>query len=154
MPEPETAKASPPAPVGPLIRLRAARPTDRAYLANVLPFVTASGPHETPDGFLEAVDDGTLTPIIFQGEEGIRGMALVCFMGAGGAGKALYLAALYGAPDATDGERNATMQGLVRIARHNGCARLTFNSTRSGWARRMERYGFRRSPYITYERSV
>lgn len=141
----------------PLVGLRTRLATtarDRAYLAQVLPKVAVSGYHETADGFLEAVADGVVTPVVFEADGKFRGMVLVALYRAGRRERSLYIAAFYGEPDATDEERDAAMDRLTAIARFNKCSRMTFNSTRKGWGRRMVRYGFRRSPYVSYERSV
>lgn len=137
------------------LRMRAADgPVDAAYLAKSLPKVTKTGYHETAEGFLEAVADGVVTPVIFEGERGFVGMALVCIWRSGRREKSLYIAALYGEPDATDEDREAAMQRLDAMARLNGCSRLTFNTTRKGWQRRIKKYGFKPSPYTTFERQV
>lgn len=140
---------------GSAVRMRRADlAEDRAYLAKSLPIVTTSGYYESAAGFLEAVDDGVVTPVVFLGQSGYRGLALVSIFRAGRNERSLYIAALYGEPDATDEEREAAMQKIEGMARLNGCSRLTFNTTRKGWARRAARYGFKPSPYVAYERSV
>lgn len=136
-----------------MLRARAAIPEDREFLAKACRSVTTSGYHETAEGFLEAIDDGVVTPVVFENGR-LRGVALVCIFRAGRNEKSLYLAAMYGEPDATDEERDEAMAKIDNIAKHNGCSRVTFNSTRKGWGRRMARYGFRLSPYVSYERSV
>jgi hypothetical protein len=137
------------------MRIRhATRPEDRDYIAEVLPKVTVSGYNETDKGWLEAIDDGIVTAVVFEGPTGYRGMALVCLHRAGRDEVSLYVAAAYGEPDATDQEREAVIERIVRMAQHNGCSLLTFNSTRKGWARAASRYGFKTSPYVTYERRL
>lgn len=137
------------------LRMRAASgPEDRAYLAESLPKVAKNGYHETAEGFLEAVEDGVVAPVVFEKESGYVGMALVCIFRAGRQEKSLYIAALYGKPDATDEDREAAMQRLDAMALLNGCSRLTFNTTRKGWQRRIRKYGFTPSPYTTFERKV
>lgn len=134
---------------------RAVTVEDRVYISAVLPKVTEHGYHETPEGWLEAIDDGSVTPVVFEGVGGkYRGCALVCLHGAGRSGMSLYVAAFYGEADATLAERREALDKVARMAKANGCTRVTFNSTRKEWARACRRYGFAPSPYKTYERSV
>lgn len=130
------------------------RPEDRAYLAESLPIVTKAGYNETAQGFLEAVEDGVVTPVVFENEQGYRGMALVSIFRAGRQEKSLYIAAMYGESDATDEEREVAMDKIIAMGRLNGCSRLTFNSTRRGWKRAAAHYGFTPSPYISFERRI
>lgn len=127
---------------------------DRDYLAKSLQSVTACGYNESAEGFLEAVEDGVVTPIVFENSTGYRGMALVSIFRAGRQEKSLYIAAMYGEPDATDEEREVAMEKIIAMGRLNGCSRLTFNSTRRGWRRAAARYGFQPSPYIAFERRI
>lgn len=136
------------------MRMRKARGVDDlAYIASVLPKVTEHGYYETAEGWLEAIDDGSVTPVVFEGH-GYRGCALVCIHGAGRSGMALYIAAFYAEPDATLAERREALDKVTEMAKRNGCTRVTFNSTRKEWARACARYGFIPSPYRTYERRI
>ena len=103
---------------------------------------------------MEAIEAGTVSPVVFESNGRYRGFALLSIYAAGNSERSLYIAALYGERDKTDEERESAMRHLERTARLNGCQRLTFNSTRKGWGKVAAGYGFRRSPYTTYERGV
>lgn len=137
------------------MRIRNAKgESDLDYIRKSLPKVTKFGYHETDDGWMEAITDGSVTAVLFESGGKRLGFALLSIYAAGRSDRSLYIAALAGEQDKTENDRAEAMKQLDRVARLNGCSRLTFNSTRKGWERVAKDYGFKRSPYVTFEREV
>lgn len=143
-----------PAPTNGALRVRAATAADHDFLAAGLPEVTAFSHDTTPDGWMEAVADGSVTAVIYEDARGPRGFALVALYRAGRTERSLYLAAFYAVPGSTRDEQREAVAKLDAIAKANRCDRLTFNSTRPEWRRAARHYGFAPSPYVTYERRL
>lgn len=128
--------------------------SDLDYVFNNADKVLKYTPDCTIDPIRKGIVDRELAVLIVRDKDGERRGFLVYSVQ--DTGKMLVLFAVAGWMDGimTTPELEGVVECIDELARSRGCSRIEFKTTRQGWLRKLARFGYSQTPYISIGKDI